>query len=137
MTVSYNYLYTPAYPQDYNILRYEQQTPIYQYIKDNANNSQYKLDGDIELYGMCEPWDLVYMYNDLIFPEINNRQSDSWLGLSNHTNLSHSDQIGTISQASNTIIKAHSGSNSTIANTYRYDSKNPGPRPIIVFEQSQ
>ena len=97
-TVDYNYKYYPAYPPEYNTLRYEEQTPIYQYINDNVNNSQYEVDGDIEIYSTCEPWDLGWIYNDLMIPKINSRQSDSWLGLVDYTNVAYNNYTGSFAQ---------------------------------------
>ena len=132
-TVDYNYKYYPAYPPEYNTLRYEEQTPIYQYIKDNVNNSQYEVDGDIEIYSTCEPWDLGWIYNDLMIPKINSRQSDSYLGISNHTNVAYNNYTRSFAFYYYYIMWGYNGSTCCLW-VNNSNISNGAPRPVIVYQ---
>ena len=95
-TVSYNYKYVPAYYISYKVMRYEETTPIYQYIKNNVNNSQYTTgitSDDIGIYTAPSPWDISLIGNDINRLKINSRISDPWLGLASHTNITNNIRI--------------------------------------------
>ena len=132
-TVDYNYQYIPAYPYAYDVLRYEETTPIYQYINDNINNSQYYKHGNIELYGLGETWDIGYILNDIMMPKINTRQSDVFLGLENHQNINRDSHMGSFSLYNNYNIWIYYKNAGHL--TYSFGRKQYfHPRPVIVYQ---
>jgi len=137
-TVTYNYQYYPAYPPEYNTLRYEEQTSIYQEILQH-DSSRYKvasgvLAGDIQIYGTAEPYDLAMMYADSYMQRINRRQIDPWLNVPSGSHINLADNISTGSLARWTSNRSwyFNGSNRVLTDAIKYYS-NFRPRPSVAY----
>ena len=131
-TVDYNYEYYPAYPPEYNTVKYEEQTPIWVAMYDYEHNTNNKNKWDVQIYSTAEPFDLASMYADAWMARINSRLSDPWLGLSNKTNLSNSVYTGSFAQYRDNYCWYFNGNNRVMIRTRRCNSYFR-PRPVAAY----
>lgn len=100
-TVDYYFTYQPAYPPEYIVLQYEQNTPIYDTIS-SKQSSRYKvssgvLSGDVQIYSAAEPYDLSIINADAYMSAINNSLMDESLGIFG-LEINANDSIGSFAQ---------------------------------------